>query len=213
MLALENILWVVPGMVFIFLYNKIRPVGSIQLSGWPYVFFLVFIAAFTWSPVEWFVTNNNEYFPFLPEKVFILFFSVCLSCVLLYLFRKTSLPYWYHFDEYDNFCFKCIGLEGYSIFLTLKNEKAYVGILWKYPEDPTEKYEYQTISIIPLQSGFRREDKTINWNIYYPHYQEDDEMEMFIPRSEIVTFAKFNPEVHKYFSETIKQEATSAPSK
>ena len=67
---------------------------------------------------------------------------------------------------------------------------------------PMEKYESQTISIIPIQSGFRRADKTIHWNTYYPQYQEneDDDVEMFFPRSEIATFAKFNLEIYEYSS-------------
>ena len=48
MLALENILWVILGLIFIFLYDhQVRPVGSMNLSVLPYVFFLVFIAAIT----------------------------------------------------------------------------------------------------------------------------------------------------------------------
>ena len=49
------------------------------------------------------------------------------------------------------------------MLLTLKNGKAYIGILWKYPEHPKSRYESQTISIIPLRSGYREKEK----NEYY----------------------------------------------
>ena len=52
MLELQNILWVIPGVIFIYIYNKRKPADSITVSGWPYVFLLVFIAVFTWLPVE-----------------------------------------------------------------------------------------------------------------------------------------------------------------
>ena len=204
MLTLDNILWVIPGVTFVFLYNILRPSGSIQLSGWPYIFLLVFIAFLTWLPAEWLVTGNDYDKSSIPEKWFIVCLSILFSCVLLLLFKRTPLFYRIHFDGYDDFCFKCIGLENSSILLTLKNGKAYIGILWKYPEDPTEKYELQTISIIPLKSGFRREDKTIDWNTYYPHKDPKNEVVMLFPRSEIVNFAEFNPEVHEHFSKKIK---------
>ena len=203
MLSLENILWVIPGIIFIFGYNRLRQDGRIDLSGWPYVFFLVLIAAITWLPAERLITNYPSCFTFASKTDSTLLVSIFFSFLLLVLVRFTPL-YQIFPIYYDDFYLKCVELDCELVLLTLKDGKAYIGILWKYTTGSMEKYESQTISIIPLQSGFRREDKTIDWNIYYPQYQanEDDDMEMIIPRSEIVTFAKFNPEVHEYFSKS-----------
>ena len=46
MLELEELLWVIPSLFFIHIYNKQRSQGSLNLTGWQYVFALVFISAF-----------------------------------------------------------------------------------------------------------------------------------------------------------------------
>ena len=59
MLELHNVLWIIPGVIFIYLYNKRRFGDSISLSGWPYLFFLVVIASLTWLPAEFFSKETN----------------------------------------------------------------------------------------------------------------------------------------------------------
>lgn len=104
---------------------------------------------------------------------------------------------------YDNFYNKCIAWENKFVLLTLKNGKAYIGILWKYPEIPKSRHESQTIAIIPFKSGYRIEDtKKIDWNTDYPEYEDESQfmdMEVIIPRSEIITFGKFNKKVFEHF--------------
>ncbi|MDE0518004.1 MAG: hypothetical protein OXH36_00390 [Bdellovibrionales bacterium] len=104
---------------------------------------------------------------------------------------------------YDNFYRKCVEWQKKSVLLTLKNEKAYIGILWKYPENPKSRYESQTISIIPLRSGYReKEKKRIEWTTDYPYKKTYfNNMEVILPRSEIITFSRFNMEAHQYFEE------------
>ena len=74
-----------------------------------------------------------------------------------------------------------------------------MGILWRYPENPKARHESQTISIIPFKSGYRSEDtKKVIWNIDYPEYKNQSQfidMETIIPRTEVVTFGKFNKKV------------------
>ena len=199
MLNLENILWVIPGLVFIFQYNhRVRPVGSINLTGWPYVFFLVFIAAITWLPAEWVVNKYCQ-----TDSLLLTFFlSIFFSYIWMFIARVTSIDVLSLKTRHDNFCLKCVDWEENLVFLTLKNDNAYVGILWKYPETPTSRYELQTISIAPLMSGFRLDDKTIKWNIYYPYENQEDmeDMETIIPRPEIITFGKFNRKIHDHFT-------------
>ena len=104
---------------------------------------------------------------------------------------------------YDNFHRKCIDWENQTVILTLKNGKAYIAVLWKYPESPTARHESQTISIVPYSSGYRDDvTKEIIWTTHYPEYENDMQfldMEIIIPRSEIVTFGKFNEKVFDYF--------------
>lgn len=77
--------------------------------------------------------------------------------------------------------------------------QTYIGILLKYPENPRSRHESQMISIIPLVSGGRnKEIKEAEWGTFYPKGHLND-CEIAIPRSEIITFGKFNEKVFKYF--------------
>ena len=60
MLELHNILWVIPGFIFVNNYNRLHNVNVIDLSGWSYVFALVLIAALTWLPCQWFVAQVHS---------------------------------------------------------------------------------------------------------------------------------------------------------
>ena len=230
MLNLENILWVTPGVVFIYLYNRKRALTQINLSGWSYIFFLVLIATISWIPAkiitdivealctlawssmmkksfegiswlpDWIVFYNLiNAFEDVPKYIF-QFLSVGLSIVfvVIHLSILTFLPIFDRFFPaiYDNFYKKCIEWENQLVILTLKNDKSYIATLWKYPEVLTSKYESQTISIVPSLSGYRdKETKEIIWNTPYPVYENKDQiksMEIIIPRSEIMTFGKFN---------------------
>lgn len=109
---------------------------------------------------------------------------------------------------HDAFCKSCVEWENEAVILTLKNGKAYTGLLWKYPENPQLNYENQTISIMPYRSGHRdKETKKVRWNTIYPEYEAGSppiEMEMIIPRSQIITFGKFSEQAYKYFQKKDK---------
>ena len=215
MLELHNILWVIPGVIFIHLHNKRRPNNSISLSGWPYLFSLVVIASLTWLPTELIIKADTcfiktffvSYLGF-NKKILTLLIAITFSFIW-FLFTKIELiSQWIFLQAYDNFYKKCIEWENKEIFLTLKNEKTYHCLLWKYPENPKSRHESQTISIVPLKSGYRDQTtKKIVWNTYYPEYKNKSNlinMEVIIPRTEIITFGKFNVEVYKYF-ESLKE--------
>ncbi len=52
-LTLESLLWVLPGICFIFAYNRLRDVETVEFSGWPYVFFIVLVGVVTVLPIKW----------------------------------------------------------------------------------------------------------------------------------------------------------------
>ena len=210
MLDLHDILWVIPGVIFIYFYNRRRPNDTINLSGWPYIFFLVVIAVFTWLPIEFFYKANffniKAFFDdfeiienYFIEDVFILLFSVIFSIILFFITQNKMVAKWMFPSVQDNFYKKCVEWEHKGIILTLKNGKAYYGILWKYPENSKSRHESQTISIVPCISGFRDEKtKKVKWSTYYPEYENEENFlnsEIIIPRSEIITFGKFNREI------------------
>ncbi len=233
MLDLYCILWVIPGVIFIHLYNRKRPVKyevAINLSGWPLIFALTIIATLTWLPAElvsqkifeslkthnwtkvlftWSSTLASDVNQDTIKQIQTLLISIVFSFILLLLvqiglFARIIFP-----PVYDNFYRKCVEWENKAIILTLKNGKAYIGILWKYPENPKSRYESQTISIIPLQSGYREKEKQrVEWTTYYP-YEFDplalDSMETIIPRHEILTFGKFNIIAYKHFEKLKSQ--------
>ena len=217
MLNLYNVLWVIPGIIFIYFYNNRRNTNAINLAGWPYIFFLVLIAAVTWIPAEIIFKHfvlKCEYLNFYLEDSPATSSSILLAISLINLFLiaiviryipsifKSIFP-----KIEDGFCKKCIEWENKIIILTLRNEKAYIALLWKYPEFPNFRHESQTISIIPLISGYRdRNTKNIIWDTEYPDLLQGEDgeeqlldMETIIPRTEIITFGKYNQAVFDYF--------------
>ena len=199
---LQDIIWVAPGIVFVFFYNRIRPKYAIRLSGWSYVFFLVGVAAVTWLPAESIIKISfpNQFGELSTWATLLI--SITFSIILLWLCTiNKNIEKWLFFSVRDNFYNKCIALENKEILLTLKNEKAYHGFLWKYPKNPESKCELQTISIVPVISGYRdRENKKIIWSTSYPkpdgsNVAQMDHSELVIPRSEIVTFGQYSKDI------------------
>ncbi len=205
MWELHNVLWVIPGVIFIHLYNKNRPFtheSAIQLSGWPLIFALTIIASITWLPAELVAQKIFNAETETVQHIQTLLTSIFFTFILLLVVQIGSIARIIFPSVHDNFHNRCVEWENKSIILTLKNGKAYIGILWKYPESPKSRYESQTISIIPLQSGYREmEKKCVQWTTYYPYDQDPDNMETIIPRHEILTFGKFNIKAHQYFEE------------
>ena len=206
MLDFHNVLWVIPGLIFIYLYNRFRPDNTeamaINLSGWPYLFLLVFIAAITWFPseliVELFWDTN-----ILIQKGVILSFSVIFVFIFLWIAQCPSIARQIFLPVQDNFYKKCVEWENKEVLITLNNGKTYQGLLWKYPESPKSRHESQTISIVPFKSGYRDEKtKKVIWNTYYPEYEGKSDlidMEIIIPRTGIITFGKFSSKTFEYF--------------
>ena len=107
MLNLETVLWVIPGVIFIHLYNKRRPHEVISLSGWSYLFFLVVIAAFTWLPAQWITDQFLKKSDSLQSLISLLA-SIFFSIILFFITQKEAIVKWIHIPIYDNFYKKCL---------------------------------------------------------------------------------------------------------
>ena len=269
MLELHKLLWVIPGVIFIHIYNKKRPIDSINLSGWSYLFSLVIIAVFTWLPVEIIFQDKLDVFGRWGILVLPVVSGLLSGCIALALTLSAIMkwPSWFYFfaslaitaiiwlsveiiffgglnffdkqrlvwiwvpvvfgsilfilplllvkflniiffNVQDSFLTNCSRWEGSLVILSLRNDKVYIGILLKYPEDPRARHESQTISIIPLVSGGRdRNTKEVKWGTFYP--QDDlQDCEISIPRNEIVTFGKFNEKIFGHFNKDISRKST-----
>ena len=221
MLDLHNVLWVIPGVIFIHLYNKRRPDDTISLSGWPYLFFLVVIAALTWLPSEFIIKNDvlksKTFFVNtlnIDQNTVTLLIAIICAVIWFLIAQWGVASRWIFLLAHDNFYKKCIEWENKEILLTLKNGKTYQGLLWKYPESPKSRHESQTISMVPFKSGYRtNEKKQVIWNTYYPKYEKYSDlvdMEIIIPRTEIVTFGKFSSKTFEHFEKQISQEKSQS---
>ena len=212
MLNLEDILWVIPGVYFVYIYNRRRPNEIISLTGWSYLFLIVFVAVFTWMPAEGIVNWIGQYSLFksgILKTIITVMISIILSSLLFLIIMIEKIFRLISFSIYDNFHKKCIECENKLVLLTLKNRKTYIGILRKYPENTRSSFESQSVSIIPFISGYRKsETNIIDWNIEYLKERLDNEMEIIskldeteilIPRSEIITLRKYNKEIFDQF--------------
>ena len=255
MLELHKLLWVIPGVVFIHVYNKRRPIDSISLSGWPYLFSLVIIAVFMWLPVE--ILFQDKLNSFGKWHVLVIpSLSGLLSFFTAILFTSSATIKWFNwpsffilsaiafliwffigalfydglsffetwriwllpvfsglllfvlipkisniifFNAQDDFLTNCAQWKNSLVISSLRNDKIYVGILLEYPKNPRTRHESQTISIMPLVSGGRDKDtKEVIWGDSYPK-ESLHGAKIFIPRSEIISFGRFNRRIFKHF--------------
>lgn len=198
MLELHKLIWVVPGVIFIHVYNKRRPAGSINLSGWSYIFSLVVVAVVIWMPVSNIINQSNifETWKSLVTALASGFFAWLLARLFTSWEKLAKIIF---LPVYDVFFTHCVNWEKKPVIIGLKNDKIYIGILLKYPENPRSRYESQMISIFPLRSGGRdQKTKEVEWGKTYPNSVKGD-CEIIIPRSEIVTFGIFNENTFKHF--------------
>lgn len=195
LITFEKLLWVLPGLLFVFLYNGSRPVQKIKLSGWPYVFFLVFVAFVTWWPLILYNKNIAEKgfeATLSPTKATLI--SLLLSYILFLIVTKT--PWICKFVNSktmndDVFLSSCIELEGEFVVVELKNKMLYAGYLWQYPDDVSESSYEQAISLILHAKGrFDKEKTLVDWFFVYPNMPDQNSIknrEIVISKSEILS--------------------------
>ena len=134
-----------------------------------------------------------------------------LSAALLVLTSVDVIASFILPKSQDLFYNRCVEWENEEVIISLKNNKIYYGLLWKYPENPLSDHSLQTLSIVPFTSGCRSKSGQVVWNTVYPilddsfshNFDEHEYLkstELIIPRSEITSFRKFNPIVFEYFA-------------
>ena len=186
--------WIIPGVVFIHISNKQRPIGTISLSGWSYVISFIIVAFITSGilsllPSCWF---DHQY-----SNLCLIGLSSILSFILALICSHEYIAKCVFADVHDIFCKNCLEWEENLVIVSLSNRKIYIGYLWKYPENPRERYELQSISIIPVLSGHRNSDKPgiVEWTTQYP---DESETEIIIPRKDIITFGLFDDKIFTF---------------
>ncbi len=151
----------------------------------------------------------SEYIPEMYYKNNHLFNIFLASLTSLFLSQILSYPpiaNWLFPHISDLLLKKCVEMDNSKdqedkiAIITLENNKAYIAWLSEFFEKENLDIEKQIITIIPIMSGYRKgEDQKIRWNVKYPIDKDEDpnkSISLLIPRSEIVTFSKFNENFH-----------------
>jgi len=82
---LEDLLWVIPGAIFIYFYNKYTPDKKITVSGCPYLFILVFIAFFTFyipglfiKQIPYLISYGGKWVEVIKVLISMIFSFICM---------------------------------------------------------------------------------------------------------------------------------------
>ena len=189
-LSLETLTWTIPGICFLFSYNRLRDVESLEFSGWPFVFFIVLIGAITVLPLKYLFTISYPAVILIASTI-----SFLIPFIIKYIFSPfvkkleedenffmtsnfwSIIYFFYPLENRDKLIKNCIKYEGEPVFVTtkeplmicLKDTKPTViestlffGILIEFPYVATKVTDSQAIRILPLLSGYKYVDKVQN---------------------------------------------------
>ena len=204
MLAIESIIWTVPGMAGLLAYNKFLDRSYRQIEGWQYLFATVFFA------IPYYVIHKLPFFTKgeLSDDLIILLCSVCFSALwglgvawirhryrkIVASFKKGSTYQSDKISTRSQFHDCCYAWENAFVLITLKSHKVYLGMLLGFTKDLGIE---PTVRIAPFVSGYRDEHQQIDWTFKYP-VRDDitdrkiegiEEPGLIIPYKEIVTFS------------------------
>ena len=160
MLTIDNLIWVCPGLAGMWAYNSVLVVKLPQGEGWKYLLLVVFFALPYYLMTKIF-PSEPEYYTWL-----ILLISIPISAVVgggAALVRNGIIKN--RAITFDPFHDSCTSWENKLVFITLKNNKVYLGVLMAHTK--VAGFEY-TIKIIPAYSGYRDGVGDIHWKYKYP---------------------------------------------
>ena len=120
-LTLESLLWVIPGICFLFTYHRLRDVESLEFSNWSYVFFIVLIGAVTILPVKYFLDpDSNEL------SITVLILSSLISLVLPFTIKLIFNPFVEKLEQEPNFFIPSFFWSLIYFFFPLENRDKFI---------------------------------------------------------------------------------------
>ena len=187
-MSLDNLLWVIPGITFLFSYSRLRDVESVEFSGWPYVFFIVLIGTVAFLPTRYFFNHLGSFWIVLISSSVSFFIPFCVKFLFSFFVEKLDenenffipsnfwsiIYFFYPIENRDKFIRSCIEYEGEPILVTVDNPlqikencsfsevktTLFFGILVEFPYVSTSVVDSQTIRILPLLSGYSYIEKS-----------------------------------------------------
>ncbi|MDE0150961.1 MAG: hypothetical protein OXK80_00475 [Bdellovibrionales bacterium] len=152
-LTLDSLLWVLPGICFLFAYHRLRDVESVEFSNWNYVFFIVFIGVITILPIRY-LFNEQGSTTFSFE---VLALSTVAGFLLPFIIKFTFIPFvdklekepnffipstfwsiiyfFFPLENRDKFIKNCIEYEGEAVLITVDEPILFKGSSNKTPSD------------------------------------------------------------------------------
>lgn len=178
---LDQWLWVIPGICFLFSYNRLRDVEAVEFSGWPFLFFIILIGALTYLPLRLYfnlplvallVSSLIGFLiPFIIKLIFMPFVSYLEENPNFFTSSNlwSIVYFFYPLENRDKFIKNCIDFEGSAIFITIKDpviikegekhttipSRVFLGFLVEFPYLAIQDTSSQVIRILPLLSGYR----------------------------------------------------------
>ena len=145
-LQLESLLWVIPGLCFLFAQSRLRDVETLDVSGWRYVFSVVLIGSITVLPLQWFFGED----PSKPLSIKILLISSLGAFILPFITKWIFIPFvdrlekepnffipsifwsivyfFFPLENRDKFIKNCIESEGEAVLVTVKEPLLYKSV-------------------------------------------------------------------------------------
>lgn len=225
-LSLEALTWTIPGICFLFSYNRLRDVESLEFSGWPFVFFIVLIGAITVLPLKYLfeisypaviliASTMSFLIPFIIKYIFSSFVKKLEEDENFFMTSNlwSIIYFFYPLENRDKLIKNCIEYEGEPVFVTTKEplmicskdikptvieSTLFFGILIEFPYVATKITDSQVIRILPLLSGYKYIKETKEKIKWTQKYEiHKDSTGVIIPRNEILNFSPYVEEDHK----------------
>ncbi len=127
-LTLENLAWTIPGICFLFSYNRLRDVESLEFSGWPFVFFIVLIGAITTLPVKYWLGVSSY-----PLNIFI---SSVAAFFIPFVIKYLFGPFVKKLEDEPNFFMPSNLWSAVYFFFPLENRDKFIKNCIEYEGEP-----------------------------------------------------------------------------
>ncbi len=202
---INNLFAIISGIVGLWVYNRWLYTTRPRAEGWAYLFAVVIFAMpsyyiFEISPVS----ESFKCFSDSDRKCGFIRFSTELVCSILLAMTLGRLAAYISNiskSSLDPFHECCYLWKNEIVYITLKNDKVYVALLLDYTKDL--RFE-STIRIVPICSGYRDQNKEVNWSFNYPEEylskiinnpQEKLKIGTIIFQKEIMTFSLWDKSI------------------